>query len=161
MQGDLDGRGEGIAAVVPKRLPDAWSHGDPIHARICNSCIKQNGKTNCINPTETCCVEAYGTGTVTSDSVELQAVPEVFCKKCKPGNPLYLGSIKSNIGHLGSSSGPAGLIKAIVLLENNLVPPDTDSQNSRQALSLLSHPISVSSLDAAGAKKLFMGCRYQ
>ncbi|KAL8902296.1 MAG: hypothetical protein Q9207_004780 [Kuettlingeria erythrocarpa] len=158
------GRGEGIAAVVLKRLPDALSHGDPIHAIIRNTGVNQDGKTNGItmpsqraqealyrsvytsagiDPTETCYVEAHGTGTVAGDSVELQAVAEVFCKNRDPGKPLYLGSIKSNIGHLESSSGLAGLIKAILVLKKNLVPPNADFQNPRQALSLLSHHISV------------------
>lgn len=161
------GRGEGITAVVVKRLADALSNGDPIRAVIRNTGVNQDGKTNGItlpsqraqealyrsvytsaglDPTETHYIEAHGTGTVAGDSAELRAMAEVFCKKRDPGKPLYVGSIKSNIGHLESSSGLAGLIKAILVLEKDTIPPNADYRTPKEALSLLNRSISVSEL---------------
>lgn len=176
------GRGEGITAVVVKRLADALSTGDPIHAVIRNTGINQDGKTSGItlpsqraqesllrsvytdagiNFAQTQYIEAHGTGTVAGDLVELQAVAEVFGQNRNPENPLYLGSIKSNIGHLESSSGLAGLIKAIVILEKNIVPPNADFKSPKQALNLFSDQIIVNNLDHVRAKDLLTSCRSQ
>ena len=135
------GRGEGVAMVVIKRLNDAVKAGDPIRAIIRNTAIGQDGKTRGITmPNETAqeslirsvyspinlepgdidYIEAHGTGTIAGDEKELNALGKTFCTGRK--RPLYVGSIKGNVGHLESASGLAGLIKAVLILEKGLIP---------------------------------------
>ncbi len=66
-------------------------------------------------------VEAHGTGTPVGDRVEAQALGEVFAARRE--RPLRLGSVKTNIGHTGSASGAAGLVKTVLAIENALLPP--------------------------------------
>jgi acyl transferase domain-containing protein len=138
------GRGEGVAAVVLKPLNDAIRDGDPIRAVIAQTALNQDGKTQTItspsqaaqeqlmrlcyeqanlDPGETAYVEAHGTGTKAGDPVEAGAIHEVFCKDRDRPQPLYLGSVKSNIGHLETASGFAAIIKVALALEKGLIPP--------------------------------------
>lgn len=73
---------------------------------------------------ETGYFEAHGTGTAAGDPLETAAVGRVFASTRKPGDPLYIGSIKTNIGHLEGGAGFAGLIKALYILENGQIPPN-------------------------------------
>ena len=66
-------------------------------------------------------IEAHGTGTVAGDTAEFHTIRESFGRG--RDTPLYVGSVKSNIGHLESASGLAGLISAIMVLENGIMPP--------------------------------------
>lgn len=137
------GRGEGAAMVVLKRLDDAIHDGDSIRAIIRNSGVNQDGKTKGImvpssaaqrsliesvyqqvrlEPMDTPFVEAHGTGTAVGDPLEVAAIQEAFRNQEKPNSPLYLGSVKSNIGHLESASGIAGLIKGVLMLEHGKIP---------------------------------------
>lgn len=149
------GRGEGIASIILKRLDDALHSKDPIRAIICNTAINQDGKTfgitqpsvqaqeslersvfgeAYIDPLDIGYVEAHGTGTTAGDLVEMQAIANVFCENRE--KPLYVGSIKSNIGHLESSSGLAGVIKAVLVLEKELIPPNSDFVVAKAGLRL-------------------------
>lgn len=149
------GRGEGVASIVLKRLDDALQSKDPIRAIICNTAINQDGKTfgitlpsveaqeflersvfeeADIDPLDMHYVEAHGTGTTAGDLVEMQAIANVLCKNRE--RPLYVGSIKSNIGHLESSSGLAGVIKAVLVLEKELIPPNSDFVVAKAGLHL-------------------------
>jgi len=152
------GRGEGVTSVVLKRLHDALQAGDNVRAIIRNTAVSQDGKTNGItlpsqqaqqrlqtsiyrraglDPGKTCYVEAHGTGTAAGDRAELHSIANVFCgNKRLRTNELYLGSIKSNIGHLESSSALAGFIKTILILEKGLIPPMSDFQNLKAGLDL-------------------------
>lgn len=87
-------------------------------------------------------IEAHGTGTLAGDVAEIEAIKTVFC--VDRGSPLYIGSIKSNIGHLESVSGLAGLIKAILVAEKGLIPSNADFRVARPELQLSSHDIKVS-----------------
>ncbi|KAL8676104.1 MAG: hypothetical protein Q9186_007343 [Xanthomendoza sp. 1 TL-2023] len=158
------GRGEGVTAVVVKRLSDAISNCDSIRAIIRNTGTNQDGKTNGItlpshlaqealyrsvyssaglDPRSIDYIEAHGTGTLAGDAAELQAIASVFGKRRDSNKPLYVGSIKSNIGHLEASSGLAGLVKSILILEKNVIPPNADFQKPKEALSSLEYPIYV------------------
>lgn len=150
------GRGEGVTTVLIKRLDDALQAGDPVRAIIRNTAVNHDGKTNGItlpnqrsqeslersiyqgaglDPHNICYVEAHGTGTAAGDLAELQGIANVFCGNDRQHN-LYVGSIKSNIGHLESSSGLAGLIKTILILEKGFIPPNADFLNRKQDLKL-------------------------
>ena len=77
-----------------------------------------------IDPREVGYVEAHGTGTEVGDAAEMETLAKVF-GRCGPHqDPLYVGSVKSNIGHLENASGLAGLIKTVLVLENAVIPPN-------------------------------------
>ncbi|XP_054714096.1 fatty acid synthase-like [Uloborus diversus] len=75
-----------------------------------------------LNPADVSYVEAHGTGTAVGDPIELNAVAEVFCKD--KDKPLYVGTIKSNIGHTEAASGLCGVIKSVIAFESGKVPPN-------------------------------------
>ncbi|KAJ4176944.1 hypothetical protein NW755_014137 [Fusarium falciforme] len=140
-RGDGYGREEGIATLVLKRLDDAIADGDPIRAIIRNSGINHDGKTNGISypspeaqqelteliyaeagldPREIDYVEAHGTGTQAGDKVEMTAVRKVFCQN--RDSELLLGSVKASVGHTGSTSAVAAVIKTVLMLEKGFIP---------------------------------------
>src|SRR5436305_5954459 len=130
--GDGYGRGEGCGIVVLKRLSEALRENDPIIAVIRGTGVNQdgpgsgltvpNGKAQKaliqrtlevanVSPADIGYVELHGTGTALGDPIEFQALTEVFGKGHTREKPLYIGSVKSNIGHLEAAAGIAGLIK--------------------------------------------------
>jgi acyl transferase domain-containing protein len=139
------GRAEGVAALVVKRLSDALREGDPIRAVVRNSGVNQDGKTNGIllpssdaqrdlaaslyrqaglDPQHVSYVEAHGTGTQAGDAAEVTSIKAVFTPEAgQRERPLFLGSIKANIGHSESTSGLAGVIKTVLALEKGVIPP--------------------------------------
>ncbi|CBF75781.1 uncharacterized protein ANIA_10430 [Aspergillus nidulans FGSC A4] len=139
------GRAEGVAALVLKRQADAVRDGDPIRAVIRNTGINQDGKTNGImlpsfeaqqqltstlyrqaglDPNYVCYIEAHGTGTQAGDAAEVTSIKQVFASAARTRErPLFLGSIKANLGHSESTSGLAGVIKTVIALENATIPP--------------------------------------
>lgn len=156
------GRGEGGATIVLKRLNDALKEGDPIRAIIRGTGTNQDGKTNGItspsqeaqesliasvyaraglDPRDTGYVEAHGTGTVVGDTTEVNSIINSFCTGRK--TPLLLGSIKANLGHLESASGLAGLIEAILVLENGYIPPSVNLVTMKENLNLENSKIIV------------------
>ena len=141
------GRGEGVASIYIKPLKDALANGDPVRAVIRNTFVNQDGRTpgltmpSCeaqvsmmhaayaqarIDPFHTGYVEAHGPGTKVGDPIEIEAISTALAKSKSPSNPLIVGSVKANIGHLESASGLASLIKAVLCLEKGLVPPSTN-----------------------------------
>lgn len=158
------GRGEGVVTVIIKRLSDALQDGDTIHAVIRNTGSNQDGKTNGItlpnpdaqealirtvyqtaglDPLKTLYMEAHGTGTVAGDSAEIQSIGNFFGDQRREHN-LYVGSIKTNIGHLEASSGIAGLIKAVMVLKKQQIPPNLNFEEPKKGLNLEQRKISVS-----------------
>jgi acyl transferase domain-containing protein/NADPH:quinone reductase-like Zn-dependent oxidoreductase len=147
-------RGEGVSFVVLKPLDLALRDGDMIRAVIRNTGSNQDGNTPGItvpsaqsqkdlielcyrnaglNPADTQYVEAHGTGTQAGDPLEASALAQTFGASRPPGQPVYLGSIKSNIGHLEGASGLASLTKSVMALEKGLIPPNIwfDKANPR------------------------------
>ncbi|KAL8717594.1 MAG: hypothetical protein Q9225_005174 [Loekoesia sp. 1 TL-2023] len=149
------GRGEGVATVVLKRLDDALQAHDCIRAIIRHTGVNQDGKTTgifvpdqqaqedlvrqvysdasidlrCVQS-----VEAHGTGTLTGDTTEMKSISKVFCKESGRKDRLFVGSVKSNIGHLESASGLAGLIKTILSLEKGFIPPSINLEQPKAGL---------------------------
>ncbi|EFY96790.1 Acyl carrier protein-like protein [Metarhizium robertsii ARSEF 23] len=138
------GRGEGAACFILKRLGDALEAGDPIHSVIRNSACNHSGRSDGItmpsgaaqiqllrqvheeiglDPAETAVVEGHGTGTKVGDPIEAGAFAEALAQKRTPGNPLYIGSIKSNFGHLENASGAIAMTKATLMLQHGYVLP--------------------------------------
>ncbi|KAF2024966.1 ketoacyl-synt-domain-containing protein [Setomelanomma holmii] len=157
-------RSEGVSAIVLKRLSDAIAAGDPIRAVVRNSGINQDGKTNGIMlpnpqaqeelmrsihvnaglaPAHTAYIEAHGTGTLAGDTAELTSIYKVFCEGIKRTSPLFVGSIKANIGHCESASGLAGLIKTVLALEKGQIPPVPDVLDIKKGLNLKERNIRI------------------
>ncbi|KAL4961848.1 uncharacterized protein BDV14DRAFT_210828 [Aspergillus stella-maris] len=151
------GRGEGVAAVILKPLTAALRDGDSIRACIRGSAVGSDGRTPGItmpspqaqlwamrrayevaglDPRETFYVEAHGTGTTAGDGCEAASFSQVFCKGRSIDQALYVGSVKSNIGHTEPTSGLASLIKAVLVLENETVPPNPTFKSPNPALHL-------------------------
>jgi acyl transferase domain-containing protein/NAD(P)-dependent dehydrogenase (short-subunit alcohol dehydrogenase family) len=138
-------RGEGAGMVVLKRLSDAVRDDDPILALVHATGVNQDGRTNgitvpsgaaqealmrdvcldaCIGPQKVTYVEAHGTGTALGDPTEAAAIGAVYGNSRSEGEaPCIIGSVKSNIGHLEAASGIAGIIKSVLCLVHNRVPP--------------------------------------
>src|ERR1700760_1313139 len=143
-------RGEGCGVIVIKRLEDAIRDGDRIRAVIRGSAINQDGasggltvpngvaqqrvitdalKRANVEPSEVGYLEAHGTGTSLGDPIEAQAAGAVLGVGREPDRPLLIGSAKTNIGHLEAAAGIAGVIKVILSLENQLLPPHLHFRN--------------------------------
>ena len=88
-------------------------------------------------------MEAHGTGTVAGDSIEASSIANVFCENGKRNQPLFVGSIKPNIGHLESASAISGLIKTVLILENAKIPPNLNLQEFKPHLDLEAWNIKV------------------
>jgi acyl transferase domain-containing protein/NADPH:quinone reductase-like Zn-dependent oxidoreductase/NAD(P)-dependent dehydrogenase (short-subunit alcohol dehydrogenase family)/acyl carrier protein/ubiquinone/menaquinone biosynthesis C-methylase UbiE len=137
-------RGEGCGVVVLKRLADALADGDRVIALIRGSAVNQDGRSSGltvpngqaqqalivaalrdagVEPSQVGYVEAHGTGTALGDPIEVEALAGAFREGRAPGRPLAIGSVKTNLGHLESASGIAGLIKVVLALREHEIPP--------------------------------------
>lgn len=137
-------RGEGAGVVVLKRLEDAERDGDNILAVIRGSAVNQDGRSNGLTapngPAQQAAVrdalrvaglgaheldyvEAHGTGTALGDPIEMNSLAAVLSKGRREGQTCWVGSVKTNIGHLESAAGIAGLIKVVLALMNEAIPP--------------------------------------
>ncbi len=135
--------GEGVGAVLLKPLHAALRDGDIIHAVITGTASNNDGHTMGItspnvsgqkdvlskaykngqtNPETISLIEAHGTGTTIGDPIEVKALSEVFAEFTRKRGYCALGSVKSNIGHLDTAAGIAGLIKVILALKHKLLP---------------------------------------
>ncbi|RJE26768.1 polyketide synthase [Aspergillus sclerotialis] len=130
------GRGEGAACVVLKPLSEALKDGDPIRASFealpvaQETLIRKAYRAAGLDPSRTVYVEAHGSGTALGDRVESTALAAVFGnREGHRSKDILIGSVKTNIGHLESASGLAALIKAVIIVENGLIPPSLSYQN--------------------------------
>ena len=89
-----------------------------------------------LDPAETSYIECHGTGTQAGDTIEAGAIASVFSKNRPSSNPLFLGSVKTNIGHLEAGSGLAGIIKAVMILEKGLIPPTANFEEANVKIPL-------------------------
>jgi|GEM_PF-1407354 len=158
------GRGEGCGMVLLKRLSDAQRDNDPIVAIIAGSAINHDGASSGMTvpsgpaqqdlirtalnsagilPSDIGYLEAHGTGTVLGDNVELAAITEVFGDDTKRVNPMLIGAVKSNIGHLEAAAGIASLIKVILSLQHRQVPPNLHLDQLNPNVDLTKIPASV------------------
>lgn len=92
-------------------------------------CINAAYRDAGLDKDETAYVECHGTGTKVGDWRELKAISSALCD-ARPGEkPMYVGSVKPNIGHLEGSAGVAGLIKAVLIAEKGQIPPHINFEN--------------------------------
>jgi len=150
-------RGEGCGVVVLKRLCDAIADGDPIRAVIRGSAVNQDGRTAGITapngpsqqaviraaladahvaPGEIGYVEAHGTGTHLGDPQEIKALKAVLAESRTDGRKCWIGSVKTNVGHLEPAAGIAGLIKTVLALERQWIPKHLHFETPNQHLKL-------------------------
>jgi acyl transferase domain-containing protein/NADPH:quinone reductase-like Zn-dependent oxidoreductase/NADP-dependent 3-hydroxy acid dehydrogenase YdfG/SAM-dependent methyltransferase/acyl carrier protein len=136
-------RGEGAAVVVLKRLSDARAARDPIYAVIIGSGVNQDGRSHGltvpsaeaqeallrdvyrraqVTPDRVLYFETHGTGTPVGDPIEAAAIGAALGTRRRRGNPLRIGSLKTNIGHLEAGAGIAGLIKAALVVKHRQIP---------------------------------------
>ncbi|MCU1503452.1 MAG: hypothetical protein JWM12_2806 [Ilumatobacteraceae bacterium] len=136
-------RAEGGAVVVLKRLSDAVADEDRILAVIRGSAVNQDGASSGltapngpaqesviraaladagVRSADVAYVEAHGTGTSLGDPIELQALGQVYGATRDADDPLLVGSMKTNVGHLEAAAGVAGLLKAVLVLQHGEIP---------------------------------------
>ncbi len=158
------GRGEGCGLIVLKRYSDAVRNGDNILAKILGSAVNQDGRSNgltapnglaqqqvvrralddaAISPAAVDYVETHGTGTPLGDPVEINALKSVLSDGRGPGDFCRLGSVKANIGHLEAAAGIAGLIKVILALQHDELPPHLNLKNLNPKIQLAGTPYSI------------------
>ncbi|WP_414514556.1 SDR family NAD(P)-dependent oxidoreductase [Nostoc sp. PCC 9305] len=162
-QGTVGGNGVGI--VMLKRLADAIADGDNIYAVIKGSAINNDGSQKIsytapsvqrqaamiaqaqaiadINPETITYIETHGTGTTLGDPIEIAALTQAFRAKTQKQQFCAVGSVKTNIGHLDTASGIAGLIKTVLALKHRLLPPSLNFKHPNPKIDFANSPFYV------------------
>ncbi|NEA98888.1 type I polyketide synthase [Streptomyces sp. SID13726] len=157
--------GDGVGVVVLKRLADALADGDRIRAVVKGSAVNNDGRRKVgfsAPSTEGQCeailmaqalagvdadsigyLEAHGTGTSLGDPIEVEALTRVFRESSDRRQFCALGSVKSNIGHVGAAAGLAGFIKAVLVLEHRQIPPVAHFRRPNPLIDLAGSPFRV------------------
>ncbi len=156
-------RGEGAGLVVLERLSDALKNGRRILGVIRGSAVNQDGKSNGLtapsgraqqavvrealangglSPDDVDLIEAHGTGTPLGDPIELDALKAVFGQR-ESDRPLYVGSAKTNFGHLETAAGVAGFVKLLLTLRGEGVPPHLHLKQVNPRIQLDGTPLTI------------------
>ncbi len=159
-------RAEGCGVVVLKRLRDAEADGDRIWAVIRGSVVNHGGTgvgltvpntpaleqvmedalfQAGVDPLEVDYVEAHGTGTAVGDPIELNAVSSIYGRGRDARDPLLIGSVKTNVGHLESAAGVVGLIKAALVVRRGIIPKHLHFHDPNPAVDWDRMPLRITS----------------
>ncbi|HEU4888667.1 MAG TPA: beta-ketoacyl synthase N-terminal-like domain-containing protein, partial [Thermoanaerobaculia bacterium] len=164
---DADGivLGDGVGALVLKRLEDAQADHDSIYGVILGSGINQDGRTNGItapsvnsqielersvyaklqiDPATITYVEAHGTGTKLGDPIELEALAAAFSEKTAKKNYCAIGSVKSNIGHTASAAGVASMLKVLLSMRHRTLVPTLNVAKENSHFDFSNSPFYIS-----------------
>jgi acyl transferase domain-containing protein/aryl carrier-like protein len=157
-------RGEGGGLVVLKRHLDVNSRTERLRATIRGTAVNQDGRTNGITaphgpsqvaviqdalakagvrPADISYVEAHGTGTPLGDPIELKSLRTALMPDRSMKQPCWIGSVKTNIGHLEAAAGVAGLMKVVLALEHGLIPPHLNFHRLNPYISLAETPFQI------------------
>jgi len=164
-QGTLFGSGVGVVAL--KRLADALDDGDTIHAVIRGSATNNDGSAKAsftapgvegqaavissalanaaVRPETIDYVEAHGTGTSLGDSIEIRALTRAFRASTQKRQFCAIGSVKSNIGHLDTAAGISSLLKTVLALKHQQLPPSLHFETPSPAIDFSISPFYVNS----------------
>ena len=158
------GRGEGCGLIVLKRLADARADGDTVLALIRGSAVNHGGPSGGltvpngpaqeavirdalraagVDPAQIGYVEAHGTGTALGDPIELRALAAALGEGRSLGQRFWVGSVKTNVGHLESAAGIAGLIKVILTLQHGAIPPHLHFQQPNPHIPWAELPLDI------------------
>lgn len=158
------GRGEGCGVIVLKRLSDALVDGNNILALIRGTAINHDGRSSGltvpnglaqqavvkaalenadVKPANISYVEVHGTGTALGDPIEVEALRAVLAEGRSKTQPILLGSVKTNIGHLEAAAGVAGVIKVVLAMQHKKLPPHLHLKKLNSAISQESFPIVI------------------
>ncbi len=158
------GRGEGCALVVLKRLSDAIADSDNILALIRGSAVNHDGRSSGltvpnglaqqkviraalanakVNPNQMNYIEVHGTGTSLGDPIEVEALTNLLSEGRSRERPLMLGSVKTNIGHLEAAAGVAGLVKVVLAMQHQEIPPHLHLKTPNPAISWQDLPLVI------------------
>ncbi len=157
--------GSGLGVVVLKRLEDAINDNDHIHAVICGSAINNDGSDKVsytapsvggqvsvvsealsvsgVPPETISYIEAHGTGTVLGDPIEVTALTQVYRGQTNRKQYCAIGSVKTNIGHLDTAAGMAGLIKTVMALKHKMLPPSLNYSTANPKIDFENSPFFV------------------
>ena len=159
-------RGEGCGILVLKRLAEAEADGDRIWGVIRGTALNQDGASQGltvpngaaqerviraaleragVRPSDIDYLEAHGTGTEVGDPIEINATAAVYERGRDAGRPLLIGSVKTNIGHLESAAGVAGLIKTVLAMNRRLIPKHLHFRNPNPEMDWERLPLQVTS----------------
>ena len=160
-------RGSGVGVVSLKRLRDAIADRDRIYACIKGTAINSDGAGKAgytspgqdgqarviaealavanIDPDTIRLIEAHGTGTPVGDPIEIEALTRVFGKGTSRTHPCALGSVKTNIGHLGAAAGVAGLIKTVIAVHQRFLPASLHFERPNRSIDFAATPFVVHS----------------
>nr|AIW82282.1 PuwE [Cylindrospermum alatosporum CCALA 988] len=157
-------RSEGCGVIVLKRLSDALADGDRIWAMIRGSAINHDGPSSGltvpnqlaqeqlirqalqnakVTPEQVSYIEAHGTGTSLGDPIEVGALAAIFCQNRSLEEPLMIGSVKTNLGHLEAAAGIVGLMKAALALHHGEIPPHLHFQQPNPHITWDNLPVVV------------------
>jgi acyl transferase domain-containing protein len=157
-------RGEGCGVIVLKRLSDAVRDNDNILALIRGSAANHNGLSNSlsapnglaqqavirqalangnVHPSQISYVDAHAVGTAIGDAIEFKAIKTVLMEGREPDNLCWIGSVKTNIGHLEAAAGISALIKVVLSLKHKTIPPHLHLNELNPYISLEGTPLSI------------------
>jgi len=157
--------GSGAGIVVLKRLEDALADGDAIRAVVRGSAVNNDGRHKIgytapsleaqtaviaaaqdaagVEPDSITFLEAHGTGTQLGDPIEVAAASRAFRRGTDRAGFCAIGSVKTNIGHLGAAAGVAGVLKTVLALEHGEIPPSLHFEAPNPAIDFAASPFRV------------------
>jgi natural product biosynthesis luciferase-like monooxygenase protein len=157
--------GNGVGVVVLKPLADARADGDQVYAVICGSALNNDGHRGVgytapsvagqaevvaealafagVSGDEIGYVEAHGTGTPLGDPIEIEALTEAYRRSTDRVGDCPIGSVKTNLGHLDTAAGIAGLIKVVLMLQHGEIPPSLHLERPNPAIDFAASPFVV------------------